>query len=269
MAQNISYSPWENIKGPWLCLMTALLLFSLLGLFSFVSVFLTSLIKLIKPVKFFTGKRQAEDTVGGSEGIEWARTIWSCSVLLSESEKVAQSSPTLWDPMHCSPWNSPGQNTGVGSLSLLQGNLPNQGSNPGLPNCKWILYQLRHKGSPRVLEWVAYPFARGSSRPRNRTRVSCIAGAFFTNWAMNWHPTPSWEQIRCCLLCSCTENDEECYKDKYCLKFLDLYTQNNTQEPPSLSLVDSPSLPFSLPFQASPTHLKPSQTHLSNPEPPH
>ena len=50
--------------------MTALLLFSLLGLFSFVSVFLTSLIKLIKPVKFFTGKRQAEDTVGGSEGIE-------------------------------------------------------------------------------------------------------------------------------------------------------------------------------------------------------
>ena len=48
--------------------------------------------------------------------------------------KVAQSCPTLWDPMDC-PWNSPGQNTGVGSLSLLQGIFPTQRSNPGLPNC--------------------------------------------------------------------------------------------------------------------------------------
>ena len=48
-----------------------------------------------------------------------------------------------------SPWNSPGQNTGVGSLSLLQGNFPTQGSNLGLPHCRRILYQLSHKGSPR------------------------------------------------------------------------------------------------------------------------
>ena len=39
-----------------------------------------------------------------------------------------------------SPWNSPGQNTGVGSLSLLQGIFPTQGLNPGLPCCRWILY---------------------------------------------------------------------------------------------------------------------------------
>ena len=45
-----------------------------------------------------------------------------------------------------SPWNSPGQNTGVGSLSLLQGIFPTQGSNPGLPHCRRILYQLSHKG---------------------------------------------------------------------------------------------------------------------------
>ena len=64
-----------------------------------------------------------------------------------------------------SPWNSPGQNTGVGSLSLLQGIFPTQGSNPGLPHCKWILYQLSHKGSPRILEWVAYPFSSRSSDP--------------------------------------------------------------------------------------------------------
>ena len=50
----------------------------------------------------------------------------------------------------CSPWNSPGQNTGVGSLSLLQGIFPSQGSNPGLPHCRRILYQLSHKGSPTI-----------------------------------------------------------------------------------------------------------------------
>ena len=84
---------------------------------------------------------------------------------------------------HC-PWNSPGQNTGVGNLSLLQGIFPTQGSNPGLPHCRQILYQLSHKGSPRILEWVAYPFSSGSSQPRYWIRVSCIAGRFFTNWAI-------------------------------------------------------------------------------------
>ena len=68
-----------------------------------------------------------------------------------------------------SPWNSPGQNTGVGSFSLLQGIFPTQRLNPGLPHCRQILYQLSDQGSPRKLEWVAYPFSRGSSRPRNRT----------------------------------------------------------------------------------------------------
>ena len=61
---------------------------------------------------------------------------------------------------------------------------PVQGSNPGHPHCRVILYQLSHKGSPRILEWVAYPFSSGSSPPRNWTRVSCIVGGFFTNWAI-------------------------------------------------------------------------------------
>ena len=47
-----------------------------------------------------------------------------------------------------SPWNSPGQNTEVGSLSLLQGIFPTQGLNRGLPQCRQILYQLSHQGSP-------------------------------------------------------------------------------------------------------------------------
>ena len=83
-----------------------------------------------------------------------------------------------------SPWNSPGQNTGVGSLSLLHGIFPTQGSNSGLPHCRQILYQLSQKGSPRILEWVAYPFSRGSSWLRNWTKVSGIAGGFFTNWTI-------------------------------------------------------------------------------------
>ena len=61
---------------------------------------------------------------------------------------------------------------------------PVQGSNPGHPHCRVILYQLSHKGSPRILEWVAYPFSSGSSPPRNWTRVSCIVGGVFTNWAL-------------------------------------------------------------------------------------
>ena len=64
-----------------------------------------------------------------------------------------------------SPWNSPGQDTGVGSLSLLQGIFPTQESNPGLPHCRQILYQLSHRWSPRILEWVACPFSKGSSWP--------------------------------------------------------------------------------------------------------
>ena len=52
--------------------------------------------------------------------------------------------------LYC-PWNSPGQNTAVGSLALLQRIFPTQGVNPCLPHCRWILYQLSHKGSPTVI----------------------------------------------------------------------------------------------------------------------
>ena len=67
MAQNIIYRPWEGTEGPWPCLMAALLLFSLLWLFPFVSAFLISLIKLTFWLKLSTDKRQAEDVVGGRE----------------------------------------------------------------------------------------------------------------------------------------------------------------------------------------------------------
>ena len=72
------------------------------------------------------------------------------------SLRVSVSSPPgYWDieicnHMGCSPPgssvhnNSPGKNAGVGSCSLLQGIFPTQGSNPGLPYCRWILYHLTH-----------------------------------------------------------------------------------------------------------------------------
>ena len=77
----------------------------------------------------------------GTKGLKFrSYTLAQVCVHLEESEsevkvKVTRSCPTLCSPIDytCSPWNSPGQNTGVGSLSLLQGIFPTQGSNPGLP----------------------------------------------------------------------------------------------------------------------------------------
>ena len=62
-------------------------------------------------------------------------------------------SESLWPHALYSPWDSPGGNTGVGSLSLLQGTFPTQGSNLGLPRSRRILYQLSHKGSPNEAWW--------------------------------------------------------------------------------------------------------------------
>ena len=82
--------------------------------------------------------------------------------------KVTVVSNSLWPHGQYNPWNSPGQNTGVGNLSLLQGTFSTQGSNTGLPHRRQILYQLSHKGSPRILEQVAYPISSGSSQSRNQ-----------------------------------------------------------------------------------------------------
>ena len=101
--------------------------------------------------------------------------------------KVTQLCPTLCYPMDIPYIPSILQARileWVGSLSLVQGIFPTQELNPGLPHCGQILYQLSQKGSPTILHWIAYPFSRGYSQPRNQTRVSCIAGRFFTNWAI-------------------------------------------------------------------------------------
>ena len=108
---------------------------------------------------------------------------------------------TPWTVAHQAPLSlgmAPGQNAGMGCHALLQGIFPTQGSKPGLPHCRWILYHLSHQGSPKgryekcesesqscptlcnpvdyivhgilqagILEWVVYPFSSRSSLPRN------------------------------------------------------------------------------------------------------
>ena len=113
---------------------------------------------------------------------------------------VVQSCLTFCNPMDCSPpgssvhEDSPGKNTRVGCHALLQGIFPTQGSNRGLLHYKQILYYLSHQGSPRILEWVACPFSRGSSWPGNQTRVSCMAGRFFTSWVIR-EAQKTWKEL--------------------------------------------------------------------------
>ena len=119
----------------------------------------------------------SEAVHGVAESRTWLRD-WTALYL------VAQLCPSLCDPMDCSlpgssiHEDSPGKNTGVGCHALLQGIFPTQGLNPGLRHCRHIFYCLSHQGSPRILEWLVYPFSRGSPGPRNPTRVSCILGNF-------------------------------------------------------------------------------------------
>ena len=108
-------------------------------------------------------------------------------------------SDSLQLPGLYSPWDSPGKNSRVGSLSLLQGIFPTQGSNPGLPHCRWILYQLSPKGNPRILEWVAYPFSSRATWLRNQTGVSCTAGTRTHTEALSkWCPLPMPPEILSC-----------------------------------------------------------------------
>ena len=102
------------------------------------------------------------DSWGRRVGHDWAtELIWTeyfpMSLHLgwkSESESCLVVSDSLQPHGLDSPWNSPSQNIGVGSLSLLQRIFPTQGSNPGLPHCRQILYQLTHKGNPFGLRQV-------------------------------------------------------------------------------------------------------------------
>ena len=100
-----------------------------------------------------------------------------------EAQGLKPRSPTLQADSLLS--ESPGKpNTGVACQALLQGIFSTQGSNPGLLHCRWILYHLSHQASPWIPEWVPCLPSRGSYQPGNKTRACCIAGGYFTSWAI-------------------------------------------------------------------------------------
>ena len=98
-------------------------------------------------------------------------------------ESCSVVSDSLWPHRLYSPWDSPGQNTGVGGLSLLQGIFPTQGSNPGLPTLQVDSLPAEPPGKPKITGVGSLSLPGESYQPRNRTGVCCIAGRFFTSWA--------------------------------------------------------------------------------------
>ena len=112
--------------------------------------------------------------------------IYFVQILLAEKWKEKSLSLVWHLQPHglYSPWNSSGQNTGVDSLSFLQGIFPTQGLKPGLLHCRQILYQLSHKEKPKNTAVGSLSLLHKSFQPRNWTQVSCIGGRFFTNWAI-------------------------------------------------------------------------------------
>ena len=95
--------------------------------------------RLLRGLQANRGPASTSSSAGFLTAAQWA--------VISERESRSVVSDFLWLHGLYSPWNSPGQNTGVGSCSLLQGIFPTQGSNPGLPHYRRILYHLSHKGS--------------------------------------------------------------------------------------------------------------------------
>ena len=114
---------------------------------------------------------------------------------VSESETLSVISDSLWPH---SPWNCPGQDTGVGSLSLLQGIFPTQGLNPDLPHGSQILYQLSYQGSSneeelksllmkvKVLPWWLRWWR--ICLPCRRLGFDSWVGKI--PWRRDWQPTP-------------------------------------------------------------------------------
>ena len=94
--------------------------------------------------------------------------------------EIAQSCLTLCNRMEYSSWNSPDQNTRVGSHCVLQGIFPTQGSNPGVPHCRRVLYQLSHQGS-------SISRAESKSLPNSLEILSDTKYLFRYLWLIHYH----------------------------------------------------------------------------------
>ena len=128
------------------------------------------------------------------------KTLEITSQKLCEVKNRSVVFDSLWLHELYSPWNSPGQNTGVGNLSLLQGIFPTHESNPGLPHCRQALYQLTHKGSPKAFSSVqlSHSVMSNSLQPHRlqHARLPCPSptpGACSNSCPSSWwcYPTTS------------------------------------------------------------------------------
>ena len=118
---------------------------------------------------------------------------WILESLESESHSVKSGSlrpHTLYIL-----WNSPNLNTGMSSLSLFQGIFPTQGLNSDLLHCRWILYHWATREGQEYRSGYPIPSPADLPNPGIELGVSCIAGGFFTNWAIRealiWTPGTS------------------------------------------------------------------------------
>ena len=110
------------------------------------------------------------------------------------------------------PWNSLGQNTGVGNLSILQGIFPTHRSNPGLPHYKQILYQLSYQGSPCV--WITANCGKFLKSWKYQTTLTCLLRNLYAGQEVTVrtrHGTTDWFQIRkgvhqSCIMSPCLFN---------------------------------------------------------------
>ena len=90
--------------------------------------------------------------------------FWSLFLVKSDSESFSVMSNSLQPHGLYSPWSFPGQNTGEGNLSLLQGIFLTQGLNPGVLNCRQILYQLATKEAQE--DWSGQPIPSPADLPK-------------------------------------------------------------------------------------------------------
>ena len=87
------------------------------------------------------------------------------------------------------PWGFSRQEKGSGLPCPPSGDLTNLGMELRSPALQQdFFYHLSHQGSPRILNWVAYPFSMETSQLRNWTEVSCISGGLFTSWTTQETP---------------------------------------------------------------------------------
>ena len=103
--------------------------------------------------------------------------------------KVTQLCPTLCDPMEYKSVEFSRPEYWSGLLFPSPRDLPNPGIEPRSAALQADSLPAGSPGKPRILEWVAYPFSRGSSQPWNQTVVSCTAGRFFASSATREAPT--------------------------------------------------------------------------------